>query len=138
MPKRDNDLPASILFSDYVDPEFKEAICKVINSCTKDERPHVAVNTDTGKWKFVAVGESAPDDMDIVPRPNELFKANIHTNIYSLTSVIAAMKKLNPKKTDDEKTDNGTTDQGSVQRVDSKKRPVRRGRRKSGRKKNKV
>lgn len=98
----DEGLPAHILFGDVIEPEFKDAMCKVINKYHLPDSKSMAVNTETSKWKLLEPGDEVPEGMVAIPPFSQMIKAFPNVCFYSVSSIIKAIKILNPQDSKEE------------------------------------
>jgi len=90
-------LPEHILFGDTIDPDFKSAICQVLNKYHLPDSKSIAINTETGEWKLLEPGDEIPEHMTAIPPFSQMIKAFPNICFYSVSSIIKAMKILNPE-----------------------------------------
>jgi len=93
----DESLPAHILFGDVIEPEFKDAMCKVINKYHLPDSKSIAINMETSSWKLLEPGDKVPEDMLAIPPFSQMINAFPNVCFYNVSSIIKAMKILNPQ-----------------------------------------
>ncbi len=91
----DETLPAHILFGDSIEPEFKDAMCKVMNKYHLPDSKSMAINLETGKWKLLEPGDKVPEGMTALPLLSQMINAFPNVCFYSIPSVIKAINILN-------------------------------------------